>query len=384
MIRNTYKKFFFDLSNYIKKKNYKGWDPFDGLNSKIFQSLPYIKNNKWARLAWLQFFKRSPINLRPLFLVPKEENPKGLALFLGGYINLYKKEPKNEYKNIIADLTSRLIAKRSKGYSGAGWGYNFDWQARAFFQPKYTPTSVATSFAVEALLRAATVLDNKAVKDMALSSAAFILNDLRRSYDKEGDFIFSYSPLDQTQIYNAGLLGAKTLVLIWQYTREKSILNEALKNYRYVAKNQRPDGSWTYGTLPHHQWIDNFHTGYNLEAYYVLKKITGTKEFDSVIEKGMEYYLHTFWTEEGIPKYYSNRIYPIDPHNTAQLIITLTKAGLMDKYSPLINKVLDWTFEHMYSPKGYFYYQKQALYTNKIPYMRWTQAWMFYALSFIV
>ena len=320
------------LRRYLEEENFLGWDPFDGLNSKIFQSLPYIKNNKWARLAWLQFFKRNPINLRPLFLVPKEENPKGLALFLGGYINLYKKEPKNEYKNIIADLTSRLIAKRSKGYSGAGWGYNFDWQARAFFQPKYTPTSVATSFAVEALLRASTVLDNKGVKDMALSSAAFVLNDLRRSYDKEGDFIFSYSPLDQTQIYNAGLLGAKTLVLIWQHTREESILNEALKNYRYVAKNQRPDGSWTYGTLPHHQWIDNFHTGYNLEAYYVLKKITGTKEFDSVIEKGMEYYLHTFWTEEGIPKYYSNRIYPIDPHNTAQLIITLTKAGLMDKY----------------------------------------------------
>ena len=31
--------------------------------------------------------------------------------------------------------------------------------------------------------------------------------------------------------------------------------------------------------------------------------------------------------------------------------------------------------------RNYFYYQKTRWYTNRIDYMRWSQAWMFYALA---
>ena len=37
----------------------------------------------------------------------------------------------------------------------------------------------------------------------------------------------------------------------------------------------------------------------------------------------------------------------------------------------------------MQSPQGYFYYQKRRCYTNRISYMRWSQAWMFYAISLL-
>jgi len=30
--------------------------------------------------------------------------------------------------------------------------------------------------------------------------------------------------------------------------------------------------------------------------------------------------------------------------------------------------------------RGYFYFQKTKWYTNKIPYLRWPNAWMYYAL----
>ena len=53
----------------------------------------------------------------------------------------------------------------------------------------------------------------------------------------------------------------------------------------------------------------------------------------------------------------------------------------MKEYESLVDKVLSWTIEHMCAKKGYFYYQKRKLFTIKIPYMRWSQAWMFYALS---
>ena len=56
--------------------------PYDGLNSTIFRRLPYISGKRLPRLAWIQFMKRSPFNLRPVLGVKKEHNPKGLGLFL--------------------------------------------------------------------------------------------------------------------------------------------------------------------------------------------------------------------------------------------------------------------------------------------------------------
>jgi len=35
----------------------------------------------------------------------------------------------------------------------------------------------------------------------------------------------------------------------------------------------------------------------------------------------------------------------------------------------------------MRSSEGYFYYQRHRFHTNRIPYMRWSQAWMMYALA---
>ena len=77
------------LKVYCEKEQFKGWDPYDGLNSKVFQALPFFKNTKFFRLAMIQTFKRSPLNLRRIAMVPKEHNAKGIGLFLSGYCNLY-------------------------------------------------------------------------------------------------------------------------------------------------------------------------------------------------------------------------------------------------------------------------------------------------------
>ena len=47
----------------------------------------------------------------------------------------------------------------------------------------------------------------------------------------------------------------------------------------------------------------------------------------------------------------------------------------------MADKVLDWAIENMRSEIGYFYFQKGKFFTLKITYIRWAQAWMFYALS---
>ena len=369
------------LKNYCETENFKGWDPYDGLNSWVIQKTPLGKS-RFLRLAWVQLFKRNPINLRPLFAIKKGYNPKGLGLFLIGYCNLYKKEPKEEYLKQINFLANTLLKIKTPNYSGDCWGYNFDWQARAFFQPKYTPTVVATSFIAEALLKAYDITKNESYLTSAVSASNFIIKDLNKSYDEQGDFTFSYSPLDKTQIYNAGLLGVKLLCLVYKYTKKTELIDLASKVVNYVCKAQKDNGSWSYGTLPYHQWVDNFHTGFNIECIKRYQDISGDERFKEHLKRGMHYYLNTFFTSEGLSKYYNNQTYPIDIHAPAQLIVTLCKYGNFEGNKKKADTVLRWTINNMQSKEGYFYYQKKQYFTSRVPYIRWAQSWMFYAYSY--
>ncbi|EEW07161.1 conserved hypothetical protein [Vibrio mimicus VM603] len=76
------------LLDKARAEQFAGYDPFDGLNSSWFSWMPVSKDSTFG-LAWIQLFKRSPINLRPWFGVSKARNPKGVALFILGLIEQY-------------------------------------------------------------------------------------------------------------------------------------------------------------------------------------------------------------------------------------------------------------------------------------------------------
>ena len=65
--------------------DFAGFDPFDGLNARLFDVFPRLRNSLFG-LAWIQIFKRSNINMRHLLGVPKKRNPKGVALFISGML----------------------------------------------------------------------------------------------------------------------------------------------------------------------------------------------------------------------------------------------------------------------------------------------------------
>jgi len=379
---------FEQLKKYIDSQEYKGWDPYDGLNSKVFQATP-LKHWDLARLAWIQGFKRSPVNFRKLLLVPKEHNAKGIGLFLTGYCNIYNAQQtsgkeefgtQKEIRDKINYLAELLISLQSKGYSGACWGYNFDWQNLVFFQPKGTPTVVATSFIANAFFEAFEVTGNQIYLDTALSSLNFVIKDLNRTKEKNG-FIFSYSPLDTSKVYNATLLGARLLARGYHYTKNEKYKELAEQAILPVMDKQNANGSWIYGEAKTQNWIDSFHTGYNLECLNDYALYTKDNQFLHQFEKGFDFYLNNFFLSDGKPKYFHNKLYPIDIHAPAQLIVTLSKTGKLKENSSLANKVLDWTINNMQDKKGYFYYQMKPYFSSKIPYMRWAQAWMFYAFS---
>lgn len=376
-----YKESFNKLRAYIEAQEYKGWDPYDGLNSKFFQSIPFVKSNRLMRLIWIQLFKKSPMNFRGLTRVEKAYNPKGLGLFLSGYCKLYQFDRTQEVRSRIRFLSDRLLELQSQGCSGACWGYNFDWQARAFFQPKGTPSVVVTTYVGNALLDAYEILKDQKILDTVLTVKDFILKDLNRTYDANGNYCFSYSPLDETQVYNASLLGSRMLSRIYHYTKDEEVIICAKQSVSYCINHQNDDGSWAYGNLPYHRWIDNFHTGFNLEALSVYRKYANDNSFDKQIQIGLDYYLANFFEADGMPKYYNNSVYPVDIHCPAQLPITLSNLKEFNQNLELVEKVLAWTIKNLQDPSGYFYFQARKTGKNKIPYIRWAQAWMFLSLS---
>ena len=390
----------FRLRSYCESEHFRGWDPYDGLNSKLASALLPLQHSAILRLCVIQGFKRSPVNLRRIAMVPKEHNAKGIGLFLQGYCNLYKAMEKNlENMKALFDtkedvlkkikyLADLLLKMRSDKmfpgeYHGACWGYNFDWQARRLFLfPAHTPTVVATSFCATALMEAYEITKDRRFLDVALSSARFVVEDLHRSECK-GGFLFSYSKLKGNDtVLNASLLGSRLLSFCYKYTGIETYKELARKSIEACCVCQQADGAWRYGLLPVQKWRDSFHTGYNLDSLMAYQENTGDYSYETYMKKGFDYYIKYFFEDDGTPRYYDNRKYPIDIHCPGQLFVTLSRLHKFDAYRGMAEKVLRWTVGNMQDERGYFYYQLKPTLSSKISYMRWSNAFMFCALSY--
>jgi len=371
-----------NLFSFCNNHNWIGYDPFDGLNSRVFHLLFDLKSQRIFRLAFIQLNKILPINIRPFFIIKKGRNPKGIGLFLDSIASLYKKTRDDKYLILMKNFANWLKEDVSAGYSGHCWGYNFDWQSRAFFLPKGTPTVVNTSFIGRSFLNVYEVTGNEEYLRIARSSCDFILEDLNR-YEENNTVCFSYSPIDSYFVYNATALASSLLGSVYSKTKENGLAEEAKKSIQYIINHQNENGSWNYGEskTAKRVGIDNFHTGFILESLKIYTETTGDNDYIDHLKKGLLFYQDYFFLENGAPKYYYNKKHPFDIHSASQAIVTLLQLKNYGADQVLCGKVIKWMIRNMQDKKGYFYYQKRRLFTNKIPYMRWSQAWAFHALT---
>jgi hypothetical protein len=371
------------LLRYCRGNEWAGFDPYDALNSRLFDSTPFSKN-RMCRLALTQILKRLPINLRPLLLIPKTQNPKAIALFLMALLKLSKLGRLGE-EHDVNSLIDTLELLRSQDTPYCCWGYSFPWQTRTIVVPRGTPNLVCTSFVANALLDAFENNGQARCLEMSISAAEYLLNELFWTAE-DATAGFSY-PLPQLQssVHNANFLGAALLCRAYRQSGEKKFLEPALRAARYSVSRQHEDGSWGYGEHATQRWVDNFHTGYNLCALRDICLYAETSEFEPNIRRGFEFYRRHFFREDGAPKYFHNRTYPIDTHSVAQSIITLLTLKEFDGNNfNLAYHVFKWAMTNMWDKTGYFYYQKLPFYTSRVSYMRWSQAWMLLALSMLL
>lgn len=394
-----------DLWAWCRAQGFAGYDPYDALNSRQFQATP-LRHSRTARLSWTQLNKRSPINFRSLVGIPRETNPKAIALFALAALADYRRSQTKENEIEARELLDDLMSMRLKGFSGAAWGYNFDWQSRAFFAPRGTPTIVPTAFAARAFCEAAEVFGHDEYLPFARTICDFILNDLKRFDESSDEVCFSYSPLDRTRVFNASLLAAETLVSVGRLTGEAGLCDWAVRAARYVVRHQRPDGSWTYGADDYQSWSDNFHTAFVLTSLSRIvrglsieppagkqiateaqraQRLQFISYADDALRRGYEFWRVRFFLSNGWPKYFPDHLYPADAHSAGAAIVALSELhGRIPGAMILADEIARWTIDNLRDRSGFFYYQRRRFHTVRIPYMRWSEAWMAYALARLI
>ena len=144
-----------------------------------------------------------------------------------------------------------------------------------------------------------------------------------------------------------------------------------------------PDGSWFYGVGGRWQWIDTFHTAYNIECLLTGHEIGGEElvPWESV-DRTVRYWLANFFLPDGTPKYFNNRTYPLDIQGAAQAIETAARLAARFPEARMVGeKVLLWTLRHMQKRNGAFRYQIRPYWKNNLESIHWGQATMLSALG---
>jgi hypothetical protein len=390
--RDASRRSVLELLDYCRARSWKGYDPYDGLNSPLSRLLPA---SRFFRTALTQVVKRSPLNLRPLLGIGEDFNPKGLALaaravmllarFEGNSLPAEPEIDSTESEPLCIDfrfLIEKLLSLRVSGEAEFCWGYNFDWQSRAFFAPRGTPNAVCTAFAAQAMLDWYAATNSGRALGIAESSCRFLLDRMSRMAAGDNGFYFSYTPLDRSAVHNVNLLVAELLA-------RASVARGRFENrgaieaaVEFTLSRQRKDGSWFYGEAEDQKWIDSFHTGFVLVSLRHLIEDLGRSDWRENLIKGYEYYRERFLLADGTPGYYHDRLYPVDVHSAAQAVVTFSEmTDLMPNAKVLASRAARWAITNLQDPAGHFYFQRHRFYTIRIPYMRWAQSWMLYALS---
>jgi hypothetical protein len=355
----------------MRADGYRGYDPYDGLTSPLFR-LPGLRSSKTLRFGVQQVVRRLPLNPRPLLGIRKGYNPVTLALALHGYAHVAGSDP-GEAERLVAEL-DRLASTTT---SGPAWGYDFPWQTRYELFPAHTPTIVATAIVTDALVAAHETFGLPRALELCAGAVEFLTSDLSRIPGDGDTFCWSYSPLDRRPVLNATAKGARLLAQVAALADRPRLLETARRTLSYVVAHQRADGAWPYAVDDPRSWSDNFHTGYVLDSLHEYEARSGDDTFAAATRKGWEYYRANFFEDDLVPRYYDRRTYPVDATAVAQSLITLSRFG----DAATARAVASWSIRNLQRPDGAFAYQLHRRYAIRIPYQRWSTAWMYCGLA---
>lgn len=370
------------LEKWVEDHNYKGYDPADGLTSLL---RPLTFGHLFLDRLLQQLVWRCPINIRPVVGVKPLDSCIGRGYMAWGYLTMLKITGNEGYREKAVSCLEWLMDHKAPGFVHYCWGKMFDFASRGGRQGKYEPITVWSSLIGQAFLDAYEIIGTEKYLNVAESVCQWIL-DRPRNRTQSGSCI-NYTAFGEGNctIHNQSMLAAAMLSRTFKLNGNLDYLKAAKEAITYTCTRQLPDGSWLYGEEPKYRWIDNFHTGYNLDALKCYIESSGDNTYEVNLKRGFDFFKNTFFESVGRPKYYHNRTYPVDIQCASQAIETLANFSAYDGSSlQLAVKVAKWTIKNMQDRTGYFYFMRYPYVTLKTPMIHWGQATMYKAMAHLL
>jgi hypothetical protein len=365
------------VQRWVEEHHYRGYEPFDGLSS-WFRPLTF--GNLFAERVLMQLIRQSPVNLRPIMGVTPKDSTKGRGYMAHGYLFRYRSTRDAAHLRKAEACLDWLDHHKVAKFAKHSWSNHFDFSSRSGTYTKDDPIIVWTCLIGFAYLEAFELTGEKRWLEIADSACGWIM-DLPREQTERGVCI-SYYAHAQCSIHNSNMLGAAMLARTARHTRNAAYLTLARSAMEYSCSRQGADGSWLYGADPRYHWIDNFHTGYNLDSLKSYVDSTGDETWRENLRRGLVFLKDHFFEADGCPKYYHDRRYPVDSQCAAQAIETLANFSAEDPSClDLSVKVARWTIGNMQGRDGHFYYRIYPLMKARTPMLHWGQGTMFKALA---
>ena len=369
------------VKDWVENHKYRGYEPFDGLSSWL---RPLTFGSLFLDRILMQSVRQSPFNLRPLLGIKPLDSTIGRGYMVSGYLIMLKTTGDKEYKYKARNCLEWLIENKSPDYEEFSWGKHFDFASRGGRYPKFEPITIWTCLIGMAFIEAYEALGENRYLDIAESICRWII-DLGRNETETGICLSYTGSKDISTIHNHNMMAAAVLARTGKYTKNAEYFDLAKSVMEYSCSRQLPDGSWYYGEEEKFHWVDNFHTGYNLDSLKYYIESTEDNTYEDNMKKGLEFYMSYFFEESGRPKYYHNRTYPVDSQCIAQSIDTLANFSDIDSSAlGLSLKVANWSIDNMQDKKGFFYYRQYPFIKAKTPMMHWAQATTYRALSLLL
>jgi rhamnogalacturonyl hydrolase YesR len=380
------------LDNWIENNGWSGYDPYD------IKSLPWVlklsrrgNKNKYfeiCREITFEYFYAFPVLTRKLFGVTPQLNSKGMGLFSKAYLDLYKKTGKQEYLVKSDYCLTWLTENKSYTGSGMGWGYPFDWQSDMII-PKSTPNGIVTTTVGDAYWAWYKYTGKKEYIDSCVQICLFLVS-LPVDHISQSLLCFSYTPLFKNHIHNLNIFIAEFLIKIGMETKNQEWVDLGTMATNYSLSAQMSNGAFDYNGPPEtpKNYVDNYHTGFMLRMLHSIWKLTKRNDIYDALERCFIHYTQNLFEDSTIPKLLPERKYRIDIHSCAESINCLSQ--LSEDFPDglkIAKNVAEWTINNLQDDEGYFYYGKLKsrftgrIYTSRIPYIRWGQAWMLKSLS---
>ncbi len=386
-VSNSIEKFikWLKINGYSSYDQYDFWSTRYGIKAKKL----YYKN----KILGIPLV--APIFLAEIFypksrkkLVTKKRFPIADAHFILGFLNLFESTSKQEYLEEAEIVAAELLKSSVPGFSGYCGGYPFDWMTTRGLWTSGIPLITTTGYCFEAFLKLFDITNDQKYFDIAYSIFVFTLKDIKDTPIADGIASASYSPVDNSQIVNANAYRSFVLVEGSRRFNNNDALEKAKLNINFILQNQNQDGSWKYAVNDERDnFVDHFHTCFVIKNLYKANLILNDDRISSAIKKGFDFYKKYLFDESGSPIPFAKlsrlnvvkrELYDYAEGISLCLLLQSTDNEAKKLTENIVNEVIC-----SYQNQDGSFFTNVNLFNipNKIPYLRWPQAQLFFALT---